>query len=186
MTDTALLRKTLFLGFTTLNSVDPAVTFTVEHEDNGTLPFLDTLTYQHHDKTSIDIYGKPTHTDRYLDFDSHHDLKHKRSAAQTLFHRAMTLPSTEEGKTKEIEYVSNALKSNGYPAKFISSVKNSITSTVKTPSPEELVGIFFKNAESTTPKSYAVLPYIKGLTEKLQRTLRKHDIDVATKPVKTL
>ena len=98
----------------------------------------------------------------------------------------MTLPSTEEGKTKEIEYVSNALKSNSYPAKFISSVKSSITSTVKTPSPEELVGIFFKNAESTTPKSYAVLPYIKGLTEKLQRTLRKHDIDVVTKPVKTL
>ena len=35
-----------------------------------------------------------------------------------------------------------------------------------TPSPEELVCEFFENAEPST-KKYAVLPYIRGLTEPL-------------------
>ena len=30
------------------------------------------------------------------------------------------------------------------------------------------------------------MPYIKGVTEQLTRTLRQHDIEVATKPLQTL
>ena len=70
--------------------------------------------------------------------------------------------------------------------KFISSIKNNITSTTTIPSPEELVGIFFKQVESPDLKKYAVLPYIKDLTENLHQTLHKHDIYITTKPVKTL
>ena len=58
----------------------------------------------------------------------------------------------------------------------------------KSSSPEELVKEFFDLVE---PKSnhcycYAVLPYIKGLTEPLKRILKSHDIRVTTKPLCTL
>ena len=39
---------------------------------------------------------------------------------------------------------------------------------------------------ATTSRNYAVLPYIKGLTEPLTRVLRNFDIRVFSKPVKTI
>ena len=54
-------------------------------------------------------------------------------------------------------------------------------------SPEELVGMFFKMVEPTeSRKSFASLPYIKGVTEPLTRALKKHDVTVVNKPLTTL
>ena len=80
-----------------LNSIDPDMNFTVEHEKHNRLPFLYTLVTQQNDQIKIDVYGKPTHTNRYLDFNSHHTKTHKQSTINTLIHRATTLPTTEEG-----------------------------------------------------------------------------------------
>ena len=49
----------------TLNSIDP----------NGQISFLDTLVSRKNGVTVIDVYRKPTHTDRYLDYSSHHEIK---------------------------------------------------------------------------------------------------------------
>ena len=59
----------------TLNSMDPHISFTIEQENNGQIPFLDTLISRNNSAISINIYRKPTHTDRYLDFNLHHDKK---------------------------------------------------------------------------------------------------------------
>ena len=54
-------------------------------------------------------------------------------------------------------------------------------------SPEELVGMFFNLVESSeSRKSFASLPYIKGVTEPLTRVLKKYDISVTNKPMNTL
>ena len=74
-----------------LNSIDQHISFTIEHESNGQLPFLDTLISRDDGKLMVDIYCKPTHTDRYLDFHSHHDRKQKISTAETLLQRALNL-----------------------------------------------------------------------------------------------
>ena len=59
-----------------------------------------------------------------LDFNSHHDKKHKESTAATLLHRALNLPNTSEGKERELNHVYAALESNGYPSKFIRDLQN--------------------------------------------------------------
>ena len=48
-----------------INSVDPAIKFTVEdNKEDGSIPFLDTIFKPEADGTlSIIVYRKPTHTD---------------------------------------------------------------------------------------------------------------------------
>ena len=134
-----------------------------------------------------DVYRKPAHTDRYLDFSSHHHIKHKISTASTLLFGAFSLPSSHEGKTQEINYVRAALEANGYPSAVTSSILNKKPPLLTVPPPEELVSMFFKWAEpSDTYKGFACLPYISCLTEHLRRLLRNKEIRVVNKQLKTL
>ena len=154
---------------------------------NGQLAFLDTMTSHNHCKITTNVYRKPTHTDRYLHFKSHHDKKHKVSTAATLLHTATHIANTEENKASETKDVFETLKSNGYASKFINDVHKRLKTKEEIPAPEELVREFFALVDPpTTSASYAVLPYIKGLTEPLTRVLWNFDIRVFNKPVKIL
>ena len=87
----------------TLNSIDTNISFTIEQECNGKISFLDTLVSCSNGAISVDVYRKPTHTDRYLDFNSHHNKKHKGSTAATLLHRALNLHLTHlKGKNANL------------------------------------------------------------------------------------
>ena len=68
-------------------------------ESDQQIAFLDTLVSRKDNTITIDVYRKGTHKDRYLDFSSHHDKRHKISTAETLLHRAIKLPSTPQGKS---------------------------------------------------------------------------------------
>ena len=46
--------------------------------------------------------------------------------------------------------------------------------------------MLFKCVEPTNRRNFAVLPYIKGITEPLKRILKEHDIQVTSRPIKTL
>ena len=54
------------------------------------------------------------------------------------------------------------------------------------PMPEELVCMFFKWAAPQENPSLAVLPFINGVMQPLTRILRRRDIQVVNKPLKTL
>ena len=88
-----------------LNCIDQHISFIIEHESNGQLPFLDTLISCKNGKLMVDIYRRPTHTGRYLDFHSHCDRKQKISTAETLLHRALNLPNTQVGKTRKTAWL---------------------------------------------------------------------------------
>ena len=52
-------------------------------------------------------------------------------------------------------------------------------------SPEELVCVFFERVGQNTNEC-AVLPYIRGLTEPLKRLLKRYDVKVISKLLRTL
>ena len=76
-----------------------------EEETNGVIPFLDLLVNRQPDKTvKIQVYRKPTHTDQYLLFQSHHPIHHKSGVVRTLMDRKDTLVSTEDDKEAKKSY----------------------------------------------------------------------------------
>ena len=156
-----------------LNSIDPHVQFTYEVEQEGAISFLDTKTTRRTDGSIVvTVYRKPTNTDKYLDFDSHHHVQHKRAVARTLLDRATSIPSTDEEKTAEVQRVTATLKANGYPARFIDSCKSR--------KPRERQG------NQAVTRNLVVLPYAKGASEKITRVLNQHNIKVAHKPIRTV
>ena len=79
-----------------LNSVSPAIQFTVEQETDNQLPFLDVIVMRDEDETlKTTVYRKKTHTDRYLPFHSYHGMQAKANSVRTLMKRAHDLTSDQ-------------------------------------------------------------------------------------------
>ena len=100
-----------------INSIDQHIQFTAEDQrSDGAMPFLDILITPGRDGSlSTSVFRKPTHTDLYLQWDSHHTLTSKYSVIETLQHRAQTICSNPQLLQKEEQHLKNALKKCKYP-----------------------------------------------------------------------
>ena len=118
----SIIRKSnLHDFFQHINSLHPKTKFTMETEENSQLPFPDTLIQRNNDNTiSVRVYRKPTHTDQYLKFTSHHLARAKKSIITSLFNRAKNIISNPSDQEKEEYHLTVVLQANGYPKKFIS------------------------------------------------------------------
>ena len=85
--------------------------FTVEGtQANGAIPFLDTLVTPLADNSlSFQVYQKQTHTDQYLQWDSHHSLSSKYSVIDTLTHWAKVVCTNPELLQGELNHLGRAL-----------------------------------------------------------------------------
>ena len=69
-----------------LNNQQPTIRFTMEIEKDNTIPFLDTsVSRDSNDLLTTTVYRKPTHTDQYLAYDSHHPQSVKRGIVKCLY-----------------------------------------------------------------------------------------------------
>ena len=98
-----------------LNSIDPHIKFTIEQPNaEGGIPFLDTFPKPQGEDIVVAVYRKPTHTDRYLDFNSSHPVSAKRAVVRAVMDRAENVCSDPEILAKEIDHLSKVLHYN-YP-----------------------------------------------------------------------
>ena len=63
----------------------------MEEENNRELAFLDIFLKRNSGKISVLVYNKPTHTDQYLHYSSHHQTSCKGSVVSSLVNRAYSL-----------------------------------------------------------------------------------------------
>ena len=99
-----------------LNSIDPYIKFTVEQPNvEGAIPFLDTLPQSKGEEISVSVYMKPTHMDRYLDFNSSHPILAKGAVVRALMNRAENVCSDPVILSKEVEHLGKVLGYNNYP-----------------------------------------------------------------------
>ena len=110
-------RDSLTSVLDTINSARRSINFTYEMEVDGKLPFLDILILREPDSISplsFEIYRKPTNTQRTIPATSNHSFRQKMAAFHYFIHRMTTLPLSEEGKQKELEYIFETARINGY------------------------------------------------------------------------
>ena len=94
-----------------VNGIHPSIQFT--HEVENTDVFCPSLMcYYSGGLISTSVYWKPTHTDRYLDFTSHHPLTHKAAVVRTLFSRADSISSCALKLHEEHSNIIRALRVN--------------------------------------------------------------------------
>ena len=88
----------------------------METEKDNKLAFLDTAVLKEPDgRLTISVYRKPTHTDQYLAYDSHHPQSVKRGIVKCLYERAKRLVTKPSVISEETKHLSFFLVSNGYP-----------------------------------------------------------------------
>ncbi|CAH1262968.1 Hypp2604 [Branchiostoma lanceolatum] len=128
-------------------------------------------------RLQFEVYRKPTHTDQYLAFDSHHPLEHKLAVIKTLFHRADNIITSDTAKTDEHRHLRGALGKCGYQRwTFNKALKPSDQS---------------KKTAKCTPltnrnKANITIPYVQGVSEKLRRIFQNFNIATNFKPQSTL
>ena len=96
-----------------LNRIRPNIKFTMELEEEGSLPFLDTRLAN--GKLDITVYRKKMHTDRYLHFESHHPIHVKKGTVRCLYNRARNLMQRNESLKEEESHLMKTFIGNGYP-----------------------------------------------------------------------
>ena len=103
--------------FIHLNSLDPNIQFITESPDQqGYLPSLATLTSQGpHGILITMVYRKPTQTDQYLHWDSHHSITHKYNIYNTLSHMAQYICSNQQLLKQENQHIQTALHRYNFP-----------------------------------------------------------------------
>ena len=157
-----------------LNSIQPSILFTHELEKDGSLPSLDVLLSQRSDGTvQTSVYRKETHTDRYLNFYSHHPTLHKSAVVQTLRRRATTHSSNNDLVRREIRLITEALQRNDYPRWFLNRILHS-------PAPPRQLD------DSPEYVSTIMLPYVRGLSDAVKRICSGANTRVAFTPTITL
>ena len=113
--------------------ISGSIKFTYEKESEGKLPFLDTLIVKKEDgSVKRLVYRKPTHTDQYLNYESHYPLHHTPGVIRTSYDRKNDIVTEEADKRKEEKKVQKALETSGYPkCTFVKSEKSDEAGKIK-------------------------------------------------------
>ena len=164
-----------------INSIDTNIHFTYEDpKEDGSIPFLDMLITPDEDgRLNTTVYRKPTHTNQYLHWDSHHAITSKYSVIGTLYHRARTVCSNPNQLQKEEKHLFKSLRKCKYPNWALNRVKLKS----QTPALKESKEHSNKPAPNNSrgPKTHIVVPYHQGLSEHFKRTCKKYGIEVHLK-----
>ena len=107
-----------------LNNMHPTLSFTMELEHDGSIPFLGTVLTRCGGTLTTEVYSKPTDTGLLLHFQSHVDSRYKKGLVNTMVNRAYRLSSTKEGFAKECNKLRTMLSKLRYPKTLVDSSIN--------------------------------------------------------------
>nr|VZI38472.1 unnamed protein product [Spirometra erinaceieuropaei] len=159
-----------------LNGVFSAIQFTREEATGDILPFLDVSVQRLTDgNLATSVHRKDSSAEIILNYGSNHPAAHKKSCVRTLFHRAFRYCSSQYLLKRELAYLYQLFRSNGYPISF---VKNCLRRQ-RQPQDQSPSG-------EAAQRKYYSLPYMRGISEVMARQLNRFGICIAHKPASSL
>ena len=162
-----------------LNSIDPNIKFTIEPPNNqGAIPFLDTFPRPSGNKIITSVYRKPTHTNRYLDFNSNNPKSAKLAVVRALTDRAKNVFSSPELLAEEMDHLGKVLRYNNYPTWMIKQEgrNNSPTGGLIDPA----------TGNKVKKTIFISAPYFLGLSESFKQLFRYTHVQVCFKGQNTI
>ena len=155
--------------------MDQNIQFTTEEpRQDGSLTFLDILITPDKDG-SLDttVYRKPTNTNQYMHWDSHHTISSKYSVVGTLHHRAKTICSNRQLLQQEEKHLSKVLMNYKYPIWALNWVKMKMNKPAQRKKNNKNT-----TQENTNLKFYITVPYHKGLSESVKKKCNSYGVQV--------
>lgn len=149
------------------NAFDQHIQFTVEVENERSVPFLDTKIIRTDDnKLILDWYQKKMSSGRYVHYKSHHNISMKTNVILALKNRIRNIahPSLQETSLHRLKSI---LTNNGYPSKFLNRLIWGSTTNRPIQQPLDL-----ENAASASALIYVSIPNIHELTANLCKILK--------------
>ena len=158
-----------------LNQQNPNNQFTIDEEKEGQIAFLDVLVTRQAGRMSTSVYRKPTNTDCYIPFSSHHHPRVLTGVIRFMRDRALQV-CDEDHRQQELHHLEKVFTANGFPTKV---VKSSLSMPQKPPSNTS------QDTPSEEPKVLC-LPYVRRLSEKIEKVCAPLGIKAVFKPSNTL
>ena len=90
----------------------------MEREEDNRISFLDVAVTRKDGSFTTEVYLKPTHTDLYTHYTSHHHPSVKAGTVRCLGLRAETI-CDGESREKELKHLRDTFRCNGFPREVI-------------------------------------------------------------------
>ena len=110
----------------------------------------------------MQVYHKATHTDQYLNFNSHHLLNHKLRVIHTLYDCCDNIFTEEADVAKEITHVNHALDACSYPSWSFKRVREQMDQQELNKNEKNK-----KDSQEHNTKTRVTLPYVRSVSEAL-------------------
>ena len=119
---------------------------------------------------------KPTHTNRYIPFHSHHHPRMVTGVLRCMRDRANRICDSTS-KTTELQLLQEVFQANGFPEGLVRKTLSQKPSLppVESPSPPDV-----------EPPKILRLPYVRGVSEVIERVCAPLGLKAAFKPMRTL
>jgi len=158
-------------ALTYLNAQHPNIRFTIEHEMDNKLPFLDTLVVRGVDSYKTTIYRKKTFTGVYLNWTSLTTKRYKIGLIYCLLDRIWKICSDSDERDVQVEKLRRILERNEYPKFVVDREVEKFIKLRKSPPPlpsNELA------PDDATKNRFIVLPYVSPRAEGFAKRLKLH------------
>ena len=137
----------------TLNNCHPSAKFTMEVERNASLPFIGVELLNLATRIKIKVYVKPTNTGLLLHYQSHVDIRYKRSLITTMLDRAYRISSDWSYFSQECDRLKIVFLKLKYPKHLFNlAVKKFVDSKVADQQ-------HIPSTDTTTPPIRVIIPF---------------------------
>lgn len=159
--------------FNKFNNLHKNIKFTLEHEENNIIPFLDIKISKQNQKVTYSVYRKPTCTDTTIPHSSTHPTSHKKAAYRSMLYRAHKFPLQHTELQQEVETINHIAINNGFDPSLINTMSQQIKKKLNKQHNITLT------TDTTPSVKYVKMPYLGIMSDKLARLFKNTEVKIS-------